>query len=119
MVKAKQLSDAMLEALTQAKTSIRTVHPMIPVTIVDIYEIGEDKRTGDPIQPLEVQVEGEDSVRNYVIKGADTITSIFGKAKNGKLANVEYDAEGTPLSMKVPDCNADDTGTRWFQLKKA
>ena len=119
MAKAKQLTDAMLEALTQAKTSIRTVHTMIPVKIVDIYEIGEDKRTGDPIQPLEVQVEGEDSVRNYVIKGADTIVSVFGKAKNGKLANVEYDEEGTPLSMKVPDCNADDTGTRWFQLKKA
>jgi hypothetical protein len=115
--KPKQLSPEMVKALSAAKVAIRSTADMIEGDIVDIYEIGDDR--GVPIQSAEVQIEGESEPRRYVFKGADTITSIFGKPdEEEQLSKIEYDEDGIPLRMSVPDVGENPEGVRWYQLRK-
>ncbi len=116
----KSLSPEMVQALTAAKVAIRSTAEMLQADIVDIYELGDDPNTKEPIQSVEVQIPGEEDIRRYVFKGTDTINHIFGTPdEKNHLSNLEYNDEGVPIKMEVPDVGANDKGVRWYQLKKS
>lgn len=116
--KPKQLSKAMVDALSSAKTAIRSTATMIEGDVKDIYELGEDR--GTPIQTAEVLIEGEEEARRYVFRGADTIVAIFGKPNaDGLLSKVEYNEDGIPSSMSVPDVPPNSEDVRWYSLRKS
>lgn len=120
---AKQLTAKMERALSKAKVSIRQPDPEAweECEIVDIYELGKEEGTGTPIQPLEVKFPGDepDIIRNYVVKGADTITTVFGEpGAKDQLAKVTYSEDGVPTAVKLPDIKANKQGAYWFQIAK-
>ena len=120
----KELEDLLIQASNNARTKVRSNVEYIDAEVQDWYEYGNDKNTGDLIQPLEVKVGDEELVRKYVIKGTDAIVSCFGKpAKKGDsilYSEVTYNEKGVPTHCKVPDIepNAQD-GSRWFTISKS
>jgi hypothetical protein len=120
---AKQLTQKMEKALSKAKVSIRQPDPDAweECEIVDIYELGKEEGTGTPIQPLEVKFPGDeaDVIRNYVVKGADTITTVFGEpGTNQQLSKVTYSEDGVPEKVSLPNIKANKQGAYWFQISK-
>ena len=120
--KQEELEALLKEASDYARTAIRSNAEMIEVQIIDWYEQGNDKNTGEPIQPIEVKVDGEEDIRRYSVKGTDAIVSCFGKpvTKNGitKYSNVTYNDEGIPSSCFVPDIQPGKDGTFWYSIRK-
>ena len=105
-----------------AKLTIATKNrdvELIEAKILEFYDQGWDKRDGKLTQSLECQIDGEDSIRNYAIKGFKAINKILGDfdEKTELFEKVTYKDNNPdlPISLKVPDVDSRD-GTYWFQL---